>query len=185
MRKSDRFLMKAEWPQHEADHFDADIETQFSEFQQVIAAIRQIRASQNIAPKEKLPVSICTTADAAKRMEPMRASIERLAGAVVSTIGPDATAFEVDAPLAISAIEMEVHVDIAQFIDLDAELGRLNKLLDQLVKQISGKQNKLNNESFVSRAPAEIVAKERESLDDLKQQHIKVQSDIEKLKEKS
>lgn len=185
LQKPERYLMRAAWPTHYSEHFDADIETQFSEFQQVIATIRQIRASQNIAPKEKLPVSIQTTAQAATRLEPMRASIERLSGAEVKMLGPEAVAFEVDAPLAIPAIEMEVHVDIHQFIDVEAELGRLNKLLDQLVKQIGGKQNKLNNESFVSRAPADIVAKERESLEDLRTQHQKVQSDIEKLKGKS
>ena len=181
-RKPSRYLMTAEWPVANADHEDADIERQFAEFQQVVGAVRQIRASQNIAPRETVPVAIRCDADAAERLNPMRASIARLASADVTAIGPDAAAFEVDAPLNLSDIGIDVHVDLERFIDVDAELGRLGKLLDNLVKQITGKQNKLANESFVSRAPAEIVEKERESLADLRRQHETVEGDIEKLK---
>ena len=48
-------------------------------------------------------------------------------------------------------MDIEVHVDLEKFIDLDAELARLDKLMNQLTKQISGKEAKLNNENFVSR----------------------------------
>jgi len=54
-----------------------------------------------------------------------------------------------------------------------------------LIKQITVKEQKLTNENFVSRAPQEVVTKERESLGDLKRQHQSVQGDIERLKEKS
>jgi valyl-tRNA synthetase len=183
--KPDRYLMKAQWPAHEADHFDADIETQFSEFQQVISAIRQIRASQNIAPKERVPVSIRCSDQAATRLAPMSASIERLGGATVTAIGPQARAFEVDAPLALPSIDMDLHVDISAFIDKEAELNRLTKLEDSTVKQINAKQSKLANESFVSRAPEDIVAKERESLEELGRLLKKIQADIERLKRKA
>ncbi len=65
-----------------------------------------------------------------------------------------------------------MHVDLEKFIDVDAELSRLEKLLAQLVKQITGKEQKLNNENFVSRAPEEVVQRERESLGDLKKQRV-------------
>jgi valyl-tRNA synthetase len=57
---------------------------------------------------------------------------------------------------------------LEQFIDVDAELSRLERLLGQIVKQITGKQQKLGNESFVSRAPQQVVEQERQSLEDLK-----------------
>ena len=160
-RKSEPILMKAEWPVADEDHFDEAIETQFAEFQEVVSAIRKIRASQNIAPKEKVPVAIRCTADAAGRLEPMRAFIERLAAAEVLAIGPTAKPFETDAPAAIAAIDMDVHVDLEKFIDVEAEATRLKKLESGLVKQITGKENKLANDNFVSRAPAEIVDQER------------------------
>ncbi|NND96308.1 MAG: class I tRNA ligase family protein, partial [Pirellulaceae bacterium] len=179
------FAMLAQWPQANQDHHNESIERQFSEFQEVIGAIRKIRASQSIPPRESVPVSIRCTAASQALLEPMRAYFGSLAGADVVAIGPDAEAFATDAPLALTSIDIDVHVDLEKFIDVDAELSRLEKLLGQLVKQITGKQQKLSNENFVSRAPKQVVEKERETLDDLERQRDSVQGDIERLKTKA
>jgi len=179
------FLMRADWPVAEASHHDPTIERQFAEFQQVVGAIRSIRASANIAPRETVSAAIRCSASTGELLEPMTAYFLALAGAQVVAIGEDAQPFETDAPLAIPAIDVEVHVDLEKFIDVKAELSRLEKLLGQLIKQISGKESKLANESFVSRAPAEIVEKERASLEDLLHQRKSVEGDIGRLKEKS
>ena len=183
--EADRFVMTSAWPIAHADHHDESIERQFSQFQQVVGAIRKIRASQNIPPREAVPVSIRCTADSQTLLQPMRSYFEGLAGAEIVQLGPDAEPFETDAPLALSSIDMEVHVDLEKFIDVDAELSRLQKLLGQIVKQITGKEQKLSNESFVSRAPAEVVERERESLGDLVRQRESVEGDIDRLKSKS
>ena len=75
-------------------------------------------------------------------------------------------------------------MDLEKYIDVEAELARLEKSEAQLVKQIGGKENKLANENFVSRAPEEVVARERETLEDFKKQLQSVRGDIEKLKAK-
>ena len=108
----------------------------------------------------------------------MSAYFGSLAGADITAIGPDAAAFETDAPMALTSIDIDVHVDLEKYIDLDAELARLEKLEANLIKQITGKQNKLSNESFVQRAPEDVVAKERESLADLQRQLESVQRDL-------
>lgn len=176
------FLMQTEWPVADEDHFDAEIETQFAEFQEVVSAIRKIRASQNIAPRDNVPASIQCTAEVAERLEPMRAFIDRLASAEVAVIGPDAAAFEVDAPQSIPAHGIEVHVDLEKFIDVQAEVARLEKQRDSTAKQIVAKEKKLANENFVSRAPADVVDSERSSLADLKEQLAKIEIDLEKMR---
>ena len=177
-------LMTASWPKSEAEHFDPTIERQFAEFQEVISAVRKIRASQSIPPRESVPVAIRCSGESLRLLEPMKAYFAALAGADVVQIGSDVMPFETDAPLAIPAIDVEVHVDLQKFIDVEAELTRLQKLYDQVVKQITGKESKLSNQNFVSRAPAEVVEKEKATLDDLVRQRESVQSDISKLKEK-
>ncbi len=183
--QASRFTMLAPWPQSQADHHDDSIERQFAEFQEVIGAIRRIRASQNIAPRETVPVSIRCSDSSKQLLEPMADYFRGLAQAEITAIGPDAAAFETDAPLAIPALDIEVHVDLEKFIDIDAELSRLEKLLAQLVKQITGKEQKLNNDNFVSRAPEDVVQRERESLGDLKKQRVSVEGDIQRLRAKS
>ncbi len=179
------FAMIAPWPISQQSDFDESIEKQFAEFQEVVGAIRKIRASQNIAPRETVPVAIRCNPASEARLQPMVSYFAGLAGAEIVTLGPDAVPFETDAPLALPSIDIEVHVDLEKFIDVDAELARLEKLLTQLVKQITGKQQKLNNESFVSRAPKDVVDRERESLGELRQQHESVKGDIARLRAKA
>jgi valyl-tRNA synthetase len=177
--------MLAPWPQSQAAHHDESIERQFAEFQQVVGAIRKIRASQNIPTREIVPVSIRCSESSRQLLEPMSDYFRGLAQADVTSLGPNALSFQTDAPLAIPALDIEVHVDLEKFIDVDAELNRLEKLLSQLIKQIVGKEQKLNNESFVSRAPEDVVQRERESLGDLQKQRQSVEGDIQRLKRKN
>lgn len=185
LQEATSFIMRAPWPSAEMSHFDESIERQFAEFQEVIGAIRRIRASQNIAPKETVPVAVRCSESSRGLLEPMRESFISLAQAELVNLGPDVTPFETDAPLAIPSMEIEVHVDLEKFIDVEAELARLDKLMGQITKQIAGKEAKLNNENFVSRAPDDVVQRERESLEELRGQQQSVSGDIARLKAKS
>jgi valyl-tRNA synthetase len=73
-----------------------------------------------------------------------------------------------DQPTPASAIQivrgLEVHVPLAGLIDLDAERARLDKEIDRKAKDVQRLSGKLANESFVARAPADVVAKERAKL---------------------
>ncbi|MEL6106510.1 MAG: class I tRNA ligase family protein [Planctomycetota bacterium] len=179
------FVMLASWPVSESGHHSEDIERQFAEFKEIVGAIRQIKsANQVIKDKDIVPVAIRCSESSERLLAPMKASIESLAGAEVTALGADAQAFETDAPLAIPAMAIEVHVNLEKYIDFDAELARQEKLLGSTVKQITGKQAKLSNENFVSRAPTEVVEKERASLDELLRQRESIEADIKKLREK-
>lgn len=180
------FVMLAPWPTPDPrDMADATIEHQFAVFREVLGAIRKIRSSQNIPPREVVPVSVRCDSDTTKLLTPMKVLLESLATAQVVALGPTALAFPTDAPLAIPTFDVDVHVDLEQFIDVEAELQRLQRLLSQVVKQITGKQQKLANENFVSRAPAQVVEQERQSLDELRKQEIGLTADIERLQNRS
>ena len=56
----------------------------------------------------------------------------------------------------------EVVVALAGSIDVQQECRRLSDELGRLDNQITGLAARLTNESFVSRAPQDVVAKERE-----------------------
>ena len=66
---------------------------------------------------------------------------------------------------------MEVHVDLAELIDVEAEILKKREELQKLARYITGKRKKLDNENFVSRAPAAVVEKEREGLAELEEKH--------------
>jgi valyl-tRNA synthetase len=70
--------------------------------------------------------------------------------------------------------DLEVIIPLAGLIDKEAELAKHRKTLADLDRQISGVRAKLNNESFVSRAPADVVAQQKAKEADLVAQHTAV-----------
>ena len=83
----------------------------------------------------------------------------------------------------ISLDGIDVFVDLAGFIDVDAVKKRLEKEREKTEKSINGKENKLSNSSFVDNAPKEIVERERESLDKMKEQLKKIAQQLSELDE--
>jgi len=88
-----------------------------------------------------------------------------MAGATAVAWGPDVQSPPLSANF--SAAGCEAFVDLAEHIDVPAEITRNEKELEKIAGFIAAKEKKLSNESFVSRAPADVIAKEREQLAEL------------------
>ncbi|MGN6134332.1 MAG: valine--tRNA ligase [Aureliella sp.] len=175
------YIIRAPWPKPNAADRDEAIEKQFAKFVAVLGALREIRSRQNLPPKAELAFQLQCDAETVRLLRPMEEFFKALAGASISTWDPQAARPDMAAQL--NADGMEVIVDLGKLIDVDAEITRNEKLLENLVKQITGKQSKLSNASFVERAPAEVVEKERASLADLEQQRDSVATALGKLKQ--
>jgi valyl-tRNA synthetase len=63
--------------------------------------------------------------------------------------------------------DFEAYISLAGLIDVNAEIVRLEKMMAEKQKQIQSIESKLSNESFVQRAPVEVVAQQRETQADL------------------
>jgi valyl-tRNA synthetase len=166
----------APWPVADSAWIDADIESQFADFQSVLAAVREIRMGQNIPPKQPLEFCLRCTADVAGRLEAMRPYFRQIARATAVALGPQVTA--PGRSVSKSLPGMEVHVDVSAFFDVDAERARLTKERDQLAVHASTIGKKLHNESFVSRAPSEVVQGQRDKLAEIQQQLAAVEQQL-------
>ncbi|HET6881156.1 MAG TPA: valine--tRNA ligase [Pirellulales bacterium] len=172
-------VMIAAWPTADDKRRDAAIEARFAGFQEVLRGLREIRSRQNIAPKTPIRFSARCSRETAISLEPMSPYFQLLAGAQGTAWGPSAGAPETHAHVSLKGIEL--YVDLEGLIDVKAELARLEKERDRLAQAISAKEKKLSNASFVERAPAEVVAKERSSLSDLESQLGTVEQTLKKL----
>ncbi len=175
-----RWLIQAAWPEARLEFCSTQIEDQFAKFVSVLGALREIRSRQNIPPKAELKFSVRCDASEVALLEPMQPFFKSLAGAIPVGWGQQISMPAMAA--ALNAERMEVVVDLGDFIDVPAEIARNEKLLENLIKQIAGKQTKLSNDTFVQRAPADVVAKERESLVELEQQRQSVETALGKLR---
>jgi valyl-tRNA synthetase len=158
-------VMLAAWPTAPEAWIDPRTETQFGTFLAVVAAIREIRARQNVPPKTRVAAAVRAPAGIAALLEPMRASIESMAAADLGGLGPDATAAASAASVTVAGCD--VFVDLAGLVDVDAEIARLTKENEKTEGFIAAKRSKLGNESFTARAPEAVIAKERAQLAEL------------------
>jgi valyl-tRNA synthetase len=175
-----KWLMRSAWPEADSRWIDPVIEQQFARFVTVLGALREIRSRQNLPPKEEISFTVQCDLATQKLLEPMTPFFKALAGGNCTILGEHIKKPEMSAQVTVDG--MEVSVDLGKFIDIPAEISRNEKLLANLVKQITGKESKLSNATFVDRAPPEVVEKERESLAELKQQQESVTQALQKLK---
>ncbi|KAA0013152.1 valine--tRNA ligase [Billgrantia pellis] len=156
-------IMAQPWPQPENHKLDEAATHDIEWLKGVIVAVRNVRAEMNIAPGKPLDV-LLTKGSAAdrERLEANRLFLAKLAKLASATWLDDPS----QAPLSATQLvgDMEVLVPMADLIDKDAELTRLAKEIDKQDTLIGGIEKKLSNESFVAKAPAAVVEKERGKL---------------------
>jgi valyl-tRNA synthetase len=158
-------IMIARWPVVPEAWSDPDTEERFGTFLAVLGAIREVRARQNVPPRTGVPVAIRAPEERAALLRPMLTALESMAIVTLSGIGPEVTGAPGATPAAVRGCE--VFVDLAELVDVDAEIARLEKELAKTEGFIRAKEVKLADETFIARAPAAVVTKEREQLADL------------------
>ena len=163
---ADAFLMTQPWP--ETDDVTEDSETfrTMRWLQEFIGGIRRTRAEMDIAPGRPVPVLLENwTPQDQQRFEATEAWIRNLARPEsIHWMEPGETAPEAATVLVGN---MRLLIPLADLIDREAELARLDRELKKLDGALGAVRGKLDNENFVSRAPEEVVQKERERLAEL------------------
>ena len=160
-------IMLARWPEPPETWSDPQTEEQFGTFLAVVGAIREIRARQNVPPKTRVPAVIRATAETAALLAPMLPALQAMAGVDLGLVSPDATGSA--GATTATVCGCDVFVDLADLVDVDAEITRLEKETLKTEGFIQAKQRKLTDEKFTARAPEAVVAKERAQLADLEE----------------
>ncbi|MBD5553380.1 MAG: class I tRNA ligase family protein, partial [Desulfovibrio sp.] len=159
-------IAKAQWPPYRPGCVRPALAAQMEFVKNVIIATRTIKAELGISPARKVNL-ILHPVDAGQRelLAANQESISRLAR--LESLLIDAGA---EAPKAAAAQVVEgcqVIVPLGGLVNLEDEVARLNKEIARLDKELAAVDGKLNNESFVSRAPEAVVAREKERADKL------------------
>ncbi len=160
-RRPDDLLAIAEWPRLSEQLYDQQASNEFLRVQEAVSAIRSIRAEYGISPKTRLQATLTAkTEDARRAFESEQDTIVRLSQ--LEALGFDGRKAAKAGAHAVLADGSEVFVGLSDAIDVQQECRRLSGELSRLDRQLSALSGKLANQQFVARAPAEVVAKERE-----------------------
>jgi valyl-tRNA synthetase len=175
-------IMLQPYPNSDVEVINILAEQQVQWVMDFILGIRRIRGEMNIAPGKPLNVLLQngTNSDQAylKDSESYLLKLGRLAS--ITWLGASDNAPE----SAIALVgEMKILIPMAGLIDKAAELARLEKEIQRIEKELPRIEAKLSNAAFVDKAPAEVIAKEREkqaglqsSLNNLNEQHAKIKA---------
>lgn len=169
----------AAWPQLPAAWQATALEKRFERLQETIVAVRNVRAVYNLPPGTSVKLLMRTSAEVAGDMSAVATQFDNLAKAVLEAVGAD-----VERPSGAASFSLgdaDGFIPLAGLIDTEAELERQQKKAEEVRGHIKGAEAKLNNESFVSRAPENVVNDVRETLAGLQKQLASIEEIIRDL----
>ncbi len=160
-RSSNSPCMTSAYPilSHEAKSLlDEQAESTIEKLQAIVSAIRELRNSQKLDPKRKLPVTIQAPPDLAAQILDNREFVEGLSQCVLESVGSDAT----EPPSSAKTTAAGCTIFIAGVVDASSS----DKRRSELEKTISALRGRLSNESYIAKAPAKLVDEKRQQLAD-------------------
>jgi valyl-tRNA synthetase len=158
-KSADESIVLAAYPQAQPERIDPAADAWVARLKAVVGACRNLRGEMNLSPAERVP--LVTDGDAAFIAEagPLLQALAKLSEV---TAAADAAAFADATKRAPVAVVGELRLGLVVQIDVEAERARLAKEITRLEGEVSKANAKLGNESFVARAPAAVVAQEKE-----------------------
>ncbi len=150
-------IMISAWPEYNPELSFAAEETEMERVMTAVRAIRNRRAEMNVPPSKKAKVYIATSYK--DTFAQGGVFMQRLASASEVEI---AESFDLDGAVCIVTEDAKIYIPMGELVDFEAEKARLNKELAAVQKDLDFVNNKLSNANFVAKAPANVVAAQRE-----------------------
>ncbi|MGH7589620.1 MAG: valine--tRNA ligase [Gemmatimonadota bacterium] len=166
LREGVASIVIADWPEPHDWGFRTEAE-RVALMQEVISAARNLRAEHDAPSSKRVPL-VVVVADETMReaLLGQAEDLARLSGASDADVRERAPAGDGYVSQVVRG-GVEVAVRLADLVDIDQERTRLEAEIGRAEGLRGAARRKLDNEEFVKRAPAEVVARERAKLADL------------------
>jgi valyl-tRNA synthetase len=154
-------ISNAEFPKTIERWINPTVEKEMDFIQNVINSIRNIRGENTIPPSKEISVAFFAERDERKTVIQ---KYERYIRKLCKSSAIESFSAEIRPKFAATSVVdgVELLVPLAGLIDVEAERTRLMKEITRLESALQGIEKKLSNENFVSRAPKEVIQKEKE-----------------------
>jgi valyl-tRNA synthetase len=157
-------IMIADYPRPDEAAADAEAERVMAALIDIVRAVRNARAEHKVEINKWISAEIYAD-EMLAALTPYAESIQTLARA--KPVGFHHRREErpaADQALVLVLSESEVAIPMASMVDIDAERKRLGKEIEQVTADIARRRTRLEDQAFLSKAPAHVVEKERENL---------------------
>jgi valyl-tRNA synthetase len=157
-------LIVARWPEARAEEgWEAGKLADFSLIQEIVRAIRNLRSEKNVKPSNRIPATL-SGGDKTSLLRDQMRTLAALAGLDENRITiHDRLASAPEGSVALVVGPVEIHLPLADLVDLGEERARLEKELANVESQITRLETLLAGD-FAQKAPPPVVQKERDKL---------------------
>jgi valyl-tRNA synthetase len=175
-------IVTAPYPEFLKSRVDEEAQERFALVQELVRAVRTLRSEFTIPAGTRIPVTVKTPEDepACRIFGDHKALIALLVGADNLQITQGAVRRTGSIPAVGTGFE--AFVFIKEAIDLEREIDKLQKEIRSLETALDRTTGKLKNKAFLTKAPAEVVQKEKDKQEELQRRKAKIAGYIEELK---
>lgn len=168
-------IMLSEFPTENKKYVDLAAEKEFDYLKEIVNAIRNIRGEANVSPAKKIEVIFKIINDGEKEILEHNAKIlDKLANVEKYEFNT-----EIPALVGFKLVETtEIYVPLADLIDKEKEIAKLEKDIQKTQKELDRVLGKLSNEKFLSKAPKEVIDKENGIKEELENKIAKFKESI-------
>ena len=170
--------MISAWPEYQEKWHDPNAEADLEMAKNLIRGIRNIRSEMNVQPSRKAKVYlVADDAEMAKRLEDLRGTYFHLISASDVLVQTDKAGIEENA-VSVVIDKAVIYMPISDLVDLEKEKERLTKEKKRLEGELKRVRGMLGNEKFMSKAPEQKIAEEREKLAKYESMMSKVEEEL-------
>ncbi len=181
LQQEEESIMVSDWPVFTQAWDFAKEETEIEMIKEAVRGIRNVRTQMNVAPGRKAQVFVVSpTGQIREVFAKGKLFFASLAHASEVTIQSDKAHIAQDA-VSVMLPDAALYIPFADLVDIAQEILRLQKEKERLEKELERSAGMLGNERFLSGAPAEKIAQEREKQEKYRQMLGQVKMQLQQL----
>ena len=164
LQSAEESIMISKWPVYDEARNYAKDEKEIEILKEAVRGIRNVRTTMNVAPSKKAHVFVVSEKQEIRdTFAEGKLFFASLASASDVTIQQDKHGIAEDAVSVVIA-NATIYIPFAELVDIKQEILRLEKEAQRLDGELARVNGMLNNEKFMSKAPASKIAEEKEKL---------------------
>jgi valyl-tRNA synthetase len=182
IQSEEESIMISSWPEYKEEWNFSEDEKAIETIKEAVRGIRNVRTQMNVAPSRKAKVFVVSDKD--EVLDIFRTGklfFETLASASESVCQKDKNGIAEDAVSVVLA-DLTVYIPFSDLVDISAEIERLEKEKKKLEGELKRSKSMLENEKFLSKAPAEKIEEEKEKQRKYEQTYAQVEERLAQLK---
>ena len=171
-------IVVASYPKAQLERIDKQADAWVAKLKTMVNATRSLRGEMNLSPAARVPLNAIGDGQFMAEAAPVLKALAKLSEVKLLS---DEAAFAEAARQSPVAVVGDARLALFVEIDLEAERSRLDKEIQRLDAEISKAAAKLSNEGFVARAPAAVVAQEKQRVADFTATRDRLKDQVQRL----